>query len=390
MKYEVFWKNPRYKVRPELTRDISCDYLIVGGGITGVSLAYFLSDYGAKNIVLIEKKFVGNGATGKSAGTLVIRGESDLSDLVKVHGRKKAFILWNKTMSNLDLLNHLIVTENIDCDFERLPTLYCGYKHKNYNDLHQEFQLIKKIPGRENFLSKEEIKKEINTSLFSHGILSHEHGISVNPLKLTQNFSRIVESKEVKIYEGTSLLKFSNNRAQTAHGSIHYKKILLAIDAEHPSQEVKKMKSTIIVTRQLTYKEIESMHLHNRKIIFDTQKNYHYLKLTKDNRLLIGFGGITVHKKHTKTDPHYPHVTELEQFVKKMFPYLSISFDYVWSGSFGFTQDFHPHIEIGKEVSSISGAGTQVLCFMAAKYVAEKIVNKKSSLDIFFNKRYHH
>jgi len=48
MKHEVFWKNPGYKVRPELKEDIECDYLIVGGGVTGVSLAYFLSKHKSK------------------------------------------------------------------------------------------------------------------------------------------------------------------------------------------------------------------------------------------------------------------------------------------------------------------------------------------------------
>jgi len=42
MKHEVFWKNPGYVVRSKLKENIKCDYLIVGGGITGVSTAYFL------------------------------------------------------------------------------------------------------------------------------------------------------------------------------------------------------------------------------------------------------------------------------------------------------------------------------------------------------------
>ncbi len=89
MKHEVFWKNPDYIIRPELKEDINCDYLIVGGGITGVSMAYFLAKLGAKNIVLIEKKYIASGATGKAAGTLVLRGEMDLTYLNKGIGKEK-------------------------------------------------------------------------------------------------------------------------------------------------------------------------------------------------------------------------------------------------------------------------------------------------------------
>ncbi|MEK6871930.1 MAG: hypothetical protein AABX16_03440 [Nanoarchaeota archaeon] len=44
----MFWKNPAYKIRPELQEDITCDYLIVSSGISDVSLAYFLAKLGAK------------------------------------------------------------------------------------------------------------------------------------------------------------------------------------------------------------------------------------------------------------------------------------------------------------------------------------------------------
>mgnify|MGYP001576165951 CR=1 FL=1 len=89
MRYEVFWKNPSYKQRKPLTKDIECNYLIVGGGITGVSLAYFLSKFGAKNIVLVERHAIASGATGKAAGTLVLKGELDISDIIELYGKEK-------------------------------------------------------------------------------------------------------------------------------------------------------------------------------------------------------------------------------------------------------------------------------------------------------------
>lgn len=47
----VFWKNPHYQRRPALAGRVSCDYLIVGGGVTGVSLAYFLNRLGTRSII---------------------------------------------------------------------------------------------------------------------------------------------------------------------------------------------------------------------------------------------------------------------------------------------------------------------------------------------------
>ena len=90
MRYKVFWKNPCYVPRHELRKNITGDYLIVDGGISSVSLAYFLANLGAKNIVLIEKNTIASGAIGNAAGSLVASGEIDLNDLVRQQGLKKS------------------------------------------------------------------------------------------------------------------------------------------------------------------------------------------------------------------------------------------------------------------------------------------------------------
>ncbi len=118
--------------------------------------------------------------------------------------------------------------------------------------------------------------------------------------------------------------------------------------------------------------------------MWDSKKNYEYFKLTKDNRLLMGTGGIVVHKKYRKTDPHYPHIKIIRKFIKKLFPYLNLDLEYCWTGNFGFTEFFTPLIQKRGNIYSISGAADQVLCNMAAKHIALKIMNKPSSLDGFF------
>ena len=117
MKYGVFWKNRGYNPREQLKKDINCNYLIVGGGITGVSLAYFLVKYGAKNIILIERNTIASGATGKAAGTLVIKGELDLKDIIKIYGKKKGLIYWRNNHQGLKKIKEIIKKERINCDY---------------------------------------------------------------------------------------------------------------------------------------------------------------------------------------------------------------------------------------------------------------------------------
>ncbi|HLV01130.1 MAG TPA: FAD-dependent oxidoreductase, partial [Acidobacteriota bacterium] len=46
------------------------DVVVVGGGIIGSSIALFLAESGIKNIVLLEKRFLAAGSSGKSGAIL--------------------------------------------------------------------------------------------------------------------------------------------------------------------------------------------------------------------------------------------------------------------------------------------------------------------------------
>src|SRR3989344_5781772 len=206
MKHEVFWKNPGYNGYPTLKKDIECDYLIVGGGIAGVSLAYFLSRFKAGKIVLIEKNTVASGATGKAAGSLVIRGERDFHNFVEKLGKKNATLYWNEIHKTLRLIRKIIEEEKIDCDVEPQDTLYCGFKHKSFNNLEEEYRYEREIENGSRMLYGEDLKKEFNTDLYDRALLSKNHGLSVNPLKLTQNLSKVAARYGASIYENTKFI----------------------------------------------------------------------------------------------------------------------------------------------------------------------------------------
>jgi glycine/D-amino acid oxidase-like deaminating enzyme len=46
----------------------TADVVIVGGGVTGVSIAFHLAVLGVRNVVVLERRFIGAGGTGRSVG----------------------------------------------------------------------------------------------------------------------------------------------------------------------------------------------------------------------------------------------------------------------------------------------------------------------------------
>ena len=71
---------------PSLQRNVSCDAVVIGGGITGALVAVHLAEAGVKTLVL-DKRDIGTGST--SASTALIQYEIDvpLRELIKKSAR---------------------------------------------------------------------------------------------------------------------------------------------------------------------------------------------------------------------------------------------------------------------------------------------------------------
>src|SRR2546428_3454851 len=92
-----FWPRPveRYPGRlPE-----RADMLVVGGGITGVSLLHHLRSR-TEEIVLVERAYIAAGASGRNAGFLLAGVADNYAKAVRPYGRTPAPALWPMTIDH--------------------------------------------------------------------------------------------------------------------------------------------------------------------------------------------------------------------------------------------------------------------------------------------------
>jgi glycine/D-amino acid oxidase-like deaminating enzyme len=103
----------------KLTENLSTDVVVVGGGIAGLTTAYLLSKAG-KRVVLLDDGYIASGETGRTTAHITHALDDRYYNLEKRHGRERTRLAAESHTAAINLIETIVNTEGINCDFERL------------------------------------------------------------------------------------------------------------------------------------------------------------------------------------------------------------------------------------------------------------------------------
>lgn len=93
------------------------DLLIIGGGYTGLSAALHAKQAKPEwNVLLLEARQIGSGASGKSAGHVNDRFEAPEDEIFRQHGRELGEKLLRAAQAGPPLVRQIIDRHKLDCD----------------------------------------------------------------------------------------------------------------------------------------------------------------------------------------------------------------------------------------------------------------------------------
>ena len=133
-----FWKPPAVHYPGSLPA--AADVLVIGGGITGVSLLHHLGRRGV-SAVLVERSHLAAGASGRNAGFLLAGVADNYSHAVITFGRSEAREIWALTNENHDRVIEAV--GSADIGHRRLGSLTLAASDSEAKALEESCELLR-------------------------------------------------------------------------------------------------------------------------------------------------------------------------------------------------------------------------------------------------------
>lgn len=341
--------EPQYAHCGPLTKDITCDVLIIGGGMSGVSAAVGFIKKGLK-VVLLEKNILGGSSSGRSAGFLTPDSELELSQLVRRYGLKKAKEIWSIPTTGIAKIKSNIEQYDIACDFRVQDSLFLGIGKGGWKDVNDEMDCRKAVGfDNQTLFDKAALDTIITSDGYTGGVV-YSDCYGIDAMQYLQGMKKVLLEDGMQLFESTEVKQIKGNTAYTHAGSVKAGVIICAMDKMQRSfnpvaDEVFHAQTFLSISEPLNDKELNRLFPSGKEYqMWDNTLVYSYWRIVAGNRLLLGGGSAltTFDKK-----PHYaPNVIEnVHQKFRNHFPYLSqVKFIQYWPGMIDSTRDLLPTI----------------------------------------------
>jgi glycine/D-amino acid oxidase-like deaminating enzyme len=334
---------------PTLVRDEHCDLCIVGGGYTGLWTAVIAKERDpSRDVVLIDKGEVGGAASGRNGGFMESSLTHGVGNGMNRHP-DEIDLLEDLGLQNLNDIERTIERYDIRCDYERngvIDVATTSHPPSYVDELREEHDLLRSLGQSVTWLDQDAMRAEVNSPSYVGGLFRTNRAATVDPAKLAWELKRVAESLGVRIYEHSKATSIDKDGAgmivTTPLGNVRCAKVVLGTNADRPllkrlRQYMVPVYDYCLVTEPLTHAQLASVGWPNRQGLSDITNQFHYYRLTPDNRILWGgYDAIYYWGSKVSTDLESRPETwaKLSSHFFQTFPQLDdVKFSHVWGGA---------------------------------------------------------
>jgi glycine/D-amino acid oxidase-like deaminating enzyme len=295
--------------------------------------------------VLLEGERIAFGATGRNGG---------FCDSSLTHGLANGLSRFPEEMERLEELGRdnlagivaAIDELAIDARYESVGVLDVATREHEVADLEEHAEELRRFGHEAEWLDREAVRAEIDSPTYLAGVWQ-KTGVGVlDPGRLAWGLAVAAESLGARIHEATPVLGIEADGAgvslRTLGGRIRARRAVLATSAFPPlvrsiRRYVVPVYDYVLVTEPLSAEQRDTVGWKNRQGAADSGNQFHYYRLTSDDRILWG-GYDAVYNFRNGLGPHLDQRPETFEMLARnffsTFPQLEgIRFTHRWGGA---------------------------------------------------------
>ena len=343
------FRTPRVRY-PALRRDVSADVAIVGGGVTGVTIAWRFAQAGLR-VALLEAAHIGRGSTAASTALLMQEPDEDYATLARRYGEKRTRRIWQ--LSRLATRDFITAIRDLDiaCHLAERDSIYYTVTPDAAARLQREHRRRRNagITGR--WLDAAALLDE--TGIHGEAALRTHGNAQIDPYKACLGFAHVAAKRDAMIFERSRVERIKVSRddvtAFTGRGSVRADNLIVATGYatryfKPLLVRFKILNTYVVVTRPLTASERRRLGL-GAVMLWDTERPYHYSRWTHDHRLMLGGADRAHVGGRVRARALREGTKEVRESFTSLYPMLAdIEHEYAWEGLFARTSDGLPYI----------------------------------------------
>lgn len=332
---------------PSLDTKLDTEVCIIGAGFAGLATALGLLERGVKDVVILEAKSVGYGASGRNGGFVFGGFSLDNKDLVRQLGGEKASALYQLTIDAVNLIRQRIERYGIACDKNESGVLLANWFDDDRSLLAQRDFMRSAFAVDWDWIERQELRELLRTDRY-FGALHEKNAFHFHPLKYAQGLARVIKEQGGLVFEHSRVRSIQHQGAtklvETDAGQrVQAKHVVVAcggyIEQLYPqlSRAVLPIATYAMATEALGDTLAKAMQ--TPAAVYDTRFAFDYYRPLADTRILWG-GRISIAQRTPEQVQKL-----LYHDMLKVYPQLAgTRVEFAWSGLMSYGRHKMPQI----------------------------------------------
>lgn len=319
---------------------------IVGGGFAGLDTARSLLDRGVRDVVLLEAREIGFGASGRNGGFVFSGYSLGEEALLKRAGAARARRLHARSVAAVRHIRERVQRHAIDCGLVDAGVIWANWFADAEVLRHRQRILAEHYDVTWDWMPRESVREALASARYTDALFER-NALHLDPLRYAVGLARSLAADGARVHEHSAARSIARDghgwRVDTACGSVRARHLVLATGGylagldRRIDRAVLPVATYVMVTEPLGARI--GAAIRTRAAVYDTRFAFDYYRVLPDTRLLWG-GRISILERDPRCIARL-----LRRDLAHVFPQLAqVRIEHAWSGLMSYARHQMPQV----------------------------------------------